>query len=34
LDHLDRGKELPNKVDLYLAQNVVLIAEALRMRKI
>lgn len=32
LDYIDKGKELPNKIDLYIAQNVILIAEALKMR--
>lgn len=34
LDYIDKGKELPNKIDLYIAQNVLLIAEALKMRAI
>jgi hypothetical protein len=34
LDYIDKGKELPNKIDLYIAQNVILIAEALKMRQI
>jgi hypothetical protein len=32
LDYIDKGKELPNKIDLYIAQNVILIAEGLKMR--
>jgi hypothetical protein len=34
LDYIDKGKELPNKIDLYIAKNVILIAEALKMRQI
>ena len=32
LDHIDKGKEFPNKIDMYIAQNVVSIAESLKMR--
>lgn len=34
LDYIDKGKELPNRINLYIAQNVLLIAEALKMRQI
>jgi hypothetical protein len=34
LDFIDKGKEFPDKIDLYIAQNVVTISEALKMRKI
>lgn len=34
LNYIDNGKELPNKIDLYIAQNILLIAEALKMREI
>ena len=34
LDYIDKGKEFPNDIDLYIAQNVVTIAEALKMRQI
>jgi|LauGreDrversion4_2_1035121.scaffolds.fasta_scaffold109440_2 hypothetical protein len=34
LDYIDKGKELPNRINLYIAQNILLIAEALKMRKI
>ncbi len=34
IDYIDRGKEFPNRVDLYLAQNIVTIAEALKMRQL
>ena len=32
LDHVDKGKEFPNNIDLYIASNVLTIAEALKMR--
>jgi len=34
IDFVDRGKEFPARVDLYVAQNVVTIAEALKMREV
>lgn len=34
LDFIDKGRELPNRIDLYIAQNVILIAEALKMRQL
>ena len=32
LDYVDKGKEFPNNIDLYIASNVLTIAEALKMR--
>jgi hypothetical protein len=32
LDHLDTGKPLPNTIDLYIAQNIVLISGFLKLR--
>ena len=32
VDYIEKGKELPNKLDLYLVQNILLIAENLKMR--
>ena len=34
IDYVDRGKEFPNKINLRIAVNIVLIAEALKMRLI
>lgn len=34
IDYIDKGKEFPDKIDLYIASNVVTIAEALKMRQL
>ena len=34
IDFVEKGKEWPNQIDMYIAQNVVFIAEALKMREI
>ena len=32
IDYIDKGKELPNEIDIYVASNLVIIADALKMR--
>lgn len=34
IDYIDKGKEFPNKINLRIATNIVLIAEALKCRQI
>ena len=34
LDYIEKGKEFPNKIDMYIAQNVVQIAEILKLKQI
>jgi hypothetical protein len=34
LEYFEKSKEFPNNIDLYIAENVVLISEFLKLRKL
>lgn len=34
IDYIEKGKPFPNDIDLYVASNVVTIAEALKMKEL